>query len=173
MISDMARVGELIPTSNKRQRSSEDLRDQVQMTSGTDSNQRLRAGNGRVFGEAERTPLHGPHNFDIEPEFDRENPRTLNLFGLSRTSHSGPSTEGSPADSILDTPPTLPEDPLNTPAFMSDFATSNTFSSEDLSFLTDASLPTSEADFDVFLASLPTMDNATMSLWTAAPSGYE
>lgn len=164
MISDMARVGELIPTSNKRQRSSEDLRDQVQMASSTDSDQRLRAGGGRVFGRAERTPLHGPHNFDTEPEFERGNPRT---------SHSGPSTDGSPADSNLDTPPTLPGDPLNTPALMSDFPSFNTFPSEDLSFFTDVSLPTSEADFDAFLASLPAMDNATMSLWTAAPSGYE
>ncbi|KAE9408782.1 hypothetical protein BT96DRAFT_1100133, partial [Gymnopus androsaceus JB14] len=172
MISDMARVGDMIPTSNnKRPRSSDDLRDQMQRSSDADANseqQRLIAGSGRVFSAAAHTPLNGPHNIDLGSEFGSE----ATHFDFTGTSYSDPSSEESPEEPNLDTPPSNSLDPL-TP--IPDFSTLGAFPAHDSSLFADASLSTSQPDFDFdsFLASLSSMDDTTMSLWTAAPTGYE
>ncbi|KAJ3878183.1 putative fungal-specific transcription factor [Lentinula edodes] len=167
MITDMARVGEILPlTNNKRPRSSEDLRDQVQQSSDENSEDRQIVGSYRVF-HTPRDPLHGPHNFGPESEFGNE---ATQSFDLSSFLNTTPSQGSSPEDSVLDTPRHLFEDPLST-LRPSEFTTSNPYSTENAG--ADSSPPT-DFDFDTFLASLPSsMDNAASSMWSATPAGYE
>ncbi|KAJ4483821.1 putative fungal-specific transcription factor [Lentinula aciculospora] len=168
MVTDMARVGETLPVSNnKRPRSSEDLRDQAQDSFNQNAENRQIAGSYRVFHHA-RDPLYGPHNFGPESEFGNEAVQSFDLSSFLNNTSS--QVQPSPEDLIIDTPRNVFEDPLSTletPAFTME----NTYSTENLSAGTDF---VSQTDFDTFLASLPSnMDNATMSMWSATPPGYE
>ncbi|KAJ3839123.1 putative fungal-specific transcription factor [Lentinula raphanica] len=167
MITDMARVGEVVPASNnKRPRSSEDLHQQIQQSSVGNVARRQIAGSYRVFHEA-RNPLHGPHNFGPQSKFGNE---AVQDFDLGSFHNNTPSQTSSPEDPAVNTPQDLFG---NSPSAFSpsDFGASNTFLNGNLN-----AGPSSqdEFDFDTFLASLPTsMDDAALSMWSTTPAGYE
>ncbi|KIK69078.1 hypothetical protein GYMLUDRAFT_35129 [Collybiopsis luxurians FD-317 M1] len=162
MITDMARVGEAFPTpNNKRPRSSENLREEAQKPSETNAERRLIAGSYRVQ-HAARTPLHGPHNFGPESEFGTEATQSFDLSSFL-ASNMDPLPEGI----SVQTPPNFLESTFGsgmTPNLQdpSAFSPGNTSLSD-----------MSQDDFDAFLSSLPSMDDATVSMWSATPAGYE
>ncbi|KAJ3999289.1 putative fungal-specific transcription factor [Lentinula boryana] len=171
MITDMARVGETVPvTNNKRPRSSEDLHGQVQQSS-IDNDQNRRSPSSYLVFHDPRDPIHGPHNFGPQSKFGNEAIQSFDLGSfLNTTTSQGSSSE----DSVVYTPRNLFEDPFSTLG-PPNFTMSNACLNESTSVGADAtSQPEVNFDFDTFLASLPnSMDDATLSMWSATPPGYE
>ncbi|KAF5383426.1 hypothetical protein D9757_006104 [Collybiopsis confluens] len=175
MISDMARVGENLPTTNnKRRRSLELLQGEAEKTSDVSASPRPIAGSYRVM-HAARTPLHGPHNFGPGSEFGIEATQSFDLTSFLSTPMS--SIDSSPIGIPIQTPPNLLGNPicgLEPMPDLQDHQTETMLNSLSPGNPSFGDMAPTEFDFDTFLSSLSNgVDDATASIWSATPAGYE
>ncbi|KAF9073615.1 putative fungal-specific transcription factor [Rhodocollybia butyracea] len=161
MITDMAQVGETYPTpNNKRPRSIEYLRPQEEVNN-TSNEQRQIAGSYRIL-RAARTYMNGSHN--IGPDADLRNEAAQNLdFSSFLKFPEGSSSMPEEPVPVFDTPTFL--DTSSAP--LPDLPAMGSLGAD------QPLLSQADVDFDNFLSSLPSMDSATMAIWSATPVGYE